>query len=505
VIERGGTFALVCTYPLQNVILNPSAFRVLSALDGVTPLNALMEPIEPYLVDWLESLVTQGCLSARYHASVRGAPATVEVIIPVFENAAGLKRCFEALARLDYPRRCLGITVVDDGSAKPAEPELRSLVNELAEQLPPVRWLRLGVNRGPADARNAALEAQGGTPSDLMAFLDSDCAPSACWLLDLTAALEDPTLAAVGGQVAGLNRKGWLARYEDQCASLNLGPAGGPAGAPQDRIPYLPTCNLLVRRSAIAAVGGFAPGLRLGEDVDLIWRMQARGLRAFYLPAGRVEHAYRDRLRAFLERKAAYAGSEVRLRLRHPRRFAQVSRIQPGGRGRGGNPSSSRPNLAPDAAAGLVACGILAGSAAVGVGAALLLLLGETIGHVVTQARAILQTGGNAVAPGALVRRLSAHLLVRSRSMARHGAIAALPLLSVCVVAPALLVEGLAIWAMAALGEYLARRPRLSLPVFLYGYTLDVLAYISGWWKVRIQCCAEWLRAQAMTVRVRLS
>ena len=40
---------------------------------------------------------------------------------------------------------------------------------------------------------------------------------------------------------------------------------------------YVPTCNLLVRRDAYLAAGGMREDLRFGEDVDLCWRLRARG------------------------------------------------------------------------------------------------------------------------------------------------------------------------------------------------------------------------------------
>ncbi len=40
---------------------------------------------------------------------------------------------------------------------------------------------------------------------------------------------------------------------------------------------YVPTCNLLVRRSTYEAAGGLREDLRVGEDVDLCWRLRATG------------------------------------------------------------------------------------------------------------------------------------------------------------------------------------------------------------------------------------
>ena len=59
---------------------------------------------------------------------------------------------------------------------------------------------------------------------------------------------------------------------------------------PTAAVSYLPTCNLLVRRKALLAQGGFDIRLRVGEDVDFIWRTLRSGGRAHYVPTGCVVH-----------------------------------------------------------------------------------------------------------------------------------------------------------------------------------------------------------------------
>ncbi len=557
----GEPFALQCAYPLQRIEVNESAFRLLSALDGATPLHALVAPgapVAPALGAFLESLVTRGCLTARYRAvpafpfgqrparPAAGMPAqpaapSIEVVIPVLDNAAGLARCLAALAALDYPRRRWSVTIVDDGSAQPVEPR----VGPLPAGLPLLRWIRLPANVGPASARNAALFARGGgTPSALVAFTDSDCVPGVRWLTSLAAAFDEPVpeeplpdepapdapaagepvqeppgLAAVGGQVRGLSGRGWLAQYEDACASLNLGRAGGPVGAAGDRLSYLPTCNLIARRAALESVGGFTPGLRLGEDVDLMWRMRVRGWDAFYLPGDNepaggvatqggavpvantvppectvplenpeytvplentvplgitvlpdntVRHEYRDRLVPFLRRKAAYARSEAWLRRRHPAHFA------------------GRAPRIPQLALAVTGAGCLAGGGnwVAGLAAAGALLVAEGAWHGWRRREAARGWPfGSAVA--ALARRAAAGVLADCRTLVRQHAVLGLPLLALSPGRPAWPLWLAAILLGAAWGEGLARRPGLPLPVFCAGYTLDVLGYSAGRWLSR--------------------
>ena len=55
---------------------------------------------------------------------------------------------------------------------------------------------------------------------------------------------------------------------------------GGPTHVLlDDRIAeHVPGCNMAFRRDALAAIGGFNPVyLRAGDDVDICWRLQAKG------------------------------------------------------------------------------------------------------------------------------------------------------------------------------------------------------------------------------------
>ena len=121
----------------------------------------------------------------------------------------------------------------------------------------------------------------------------------------------------VGGAVVPADEDDSLQRYEAVRSPLYQGPE--PAAVePRARISYLASCNMLVRRDVFLAVGGFAPELTSGEDVDLVWRLAERGLRVRYLPKGRIRHDHRDRLVPFLCRRAFYASSEATLLRRHP-------------------------------------------------------------------------------------------------------------------------------------------------------------------------------------------
>lgn len=226
-------------------------------------------------------------------------PPSVTVVIPVRDRSAGLDRCLSALGAR-YP-----VIVVDDGSLDAAA------VARLCDSRG-ARLLRRPVPGGPAAARNDGL-AVVSTP--LVAFTDSDCVAGPGWIAALAAHFADPMVGAAAPRVRPAASDGASGRYLQARAPADLGPREARV-VPLTRVSYVPTAALLVRCSAIPA--GFDPGLRFGEDVDLVWRMIGAGWRVRYDPAEEVRHVEPERFRDALARRFRYGTSAAPLARRHP-------------------------------------------------------------------------------------------------------------------------------------------------------------------------------------------
>src|SRR5690606_32229620 len=95
----------------------------------------------------------------------------------------------------------------------------------------------------------------------------------------------------VRGTVTGPGPGSLLERFEARRGGLDLGPHARRV-APGGQIGYVPSAALLVRRAALPDPP-FEPGLRVGEDVDLVWRLVDAGWSVRYLPAAEVHHEVR--------------------------------------------------------------------------------------------------------------------------------------------------------------------------------------------------------------------
>lgn len=173
------------------------------------------------------------------------------------------------------------------------------------------RIVRATAERSSYHARNVGARV---TVGEWILFIDADCVPRP----DLLEAYFDVPVAddcaLVGGQIAGdESQRPLIARYSrarnylSQTEGLH-GKAGSAAA----------TANLLVRRAAFEAVGGFAEGIRSGGDVDLCWRLVAAGWRLEYRPGAVVVHRHRETLFGFLAQVARYGAGARWLDGRYP-------------------------------------------------------------------------------------------------------------------------------------------------------------------------------------------
>ena len=222
--------------------------------------------------------------------------AELTVVLPVHGRADQLDRALAALK----PLRCL---VVDDASPVPLNPA--------------AEVIRLEENVGPAGARNAGL-AKVSTP--YVAFVDCDVTVCADTLLRLGRHFADPRVALVAPRIVGRarsERPRWFERYDEAASSLGLGGTGCSV-RPGAAVAWLPSACLVGRTDRLVReMGGFDATMRVGEDVDLVWRLVDAGETVRYDPSEVAHHDARATLRGWLGRKYVYGTGGAPLAARH--------------------------------------------------------------------------------------------------------------------------------------------------------------------------------------------
>ena len=306
VVEAHSGPALLAWNPLRLVTVNAALAKLLRGAGDIVPRS-------PAAARAVDALHRRGMLVREPQSEPANGPLPfVSVIIPVKDRAEELRRCLASVQRVEYPKEALEVLVVDDGSSDDGPAVARSLGACVVSSG--------GRGLGPAAARNRGASAARG---EILAFLDSDCVASERWLLEIVGAFRDPGVAAVGGRVDGMRTSSALDRYEAEMSSLSLGARGRCAQLGSDTF-YLPSCNLLVRRSAFMDVGGFREELHVAEDVDLSWRLRDQGFTIAYVPRGGILHEHRNRLGPFLRRRFDYGTSEGVLGVLHPERRKRI-------------------------------------------------------------------------------------------------------------------------------------------------------------------------------------
>jgi hypothetical protein len=89
---------------------------------------------------------------------------------------------------------------------------------------------------------------------------------------------------------------------------------------PWSKVGWLPSACLVVRAVDLEA-GAFDEGRRVGEDVDLVWRLAGR---VRYEPRSVVTHGTRSSWAAWLRQRQGYGRSAALLDARHPGVLAPV-------------------------------------------------------------------------------------------------------------------------------------------------------------------------------------
>ena len=264
--------------------------------------------IQPGQERFARTLINQGMLHPIYESRVD--VEQIDVVIPVHNDISRVSRLLTLL-------RDFHVTIVDDASSNPAL--LAEIVSTFGQSL-----VRLEENVGPGGARNAGLRS---TSRPFVWFIDDDVIVSDA--LNVAARLfcqfNDPMVSCVAPRVRGSGGHSLRDKFELRFSPLDMGARpqivvpGGPVG-------YLPSACMMVRRSAVGA--GFDPTLRIGEDVDLVWRLHDQGWLVRYLADVVVTHRARTSWSAWWHQRVQYGVSSSELAKRHPGRLAPL-RVDP--------------------------------------------------------------------------------------------------------------------------------------------------------------------------------
>lgn len=204
----------------------------------------------------------------------------LSVIVPVKNGRNVLPRMLDMLSKSALPRELWELIVVDDGSSDDS-PAIASGYADLVIRLP-------GRSRGPGYARNRGVERARG---ECIVFLDADCLvrPDTLGRIAATMSSRSDVDAVFGAYCDEPDAAGLVSQYRNLLHHYTHDQEPGEAQS------FWAGCGC-IRRSALISVGMYdewrfsRPQI---EDVELGYRMTARGYRIVLQPEIQVTHLKR--------------------------------------------------------------------------------------------------------------------------------------------------------------------------------------------------------------------
>lgn len=179
----------------------------------------------------------------------------VSIIIPTYNEEEHLPACLDSIFSINYPKEDIEVIVIDNGSTDQTREIAKSYgVRVLRDDSMNVSGLR---NFGASQSKG-----------DILAFVDADCIVSKEWLRNASRYFDNMDVAVWGAPATLPKESTWvqqtwyLVRQKEKQVQ---------------KVDWLETMNLFVRKEQFMAIGGFIATLVTCEDVDFCYRLRKHG------------------------------------------------------------------------------------------------------------------------------------------------------------------------------------------------------------------------------------
>jgi len=220
----------------------------------------------------------------------------VSIIVASYNSADTIQECLQSLLAQDYPKDHIEILVMDGVS--------KDNTVQIAEQLG-IKVISINFN-APAAYNYAQKIVQ----HSILGFVDSDAKVEPEWLKKLVRYIDEPAVAGVSGSIETWNQTNPWAKsigYELKNRYQRIGKYTN----------RIATMNLLLKRSVLEEVGGWAENLPSQYDTDFGYRIAEQGYKITYEPNAVCYHYNRPTLKAFYRQQLQYGKNTLKLYLKH--------------------------------------------------------------------------------------------------------------------------------------------------------------------------------------------
>lgn len=284
--------------PKGNSLIAGSPLSYFKVSDKGTEILRLIEGND-LLPDGHESLTSRLVATGAAHPlwHMPADVADITVVIPVYLRES---RDLDRLVHLVQSLSGLSVIVIDDCSPEPFS-------------ITGAKVIRLDSNQGPGAARNTGLAH---VTTTFVAFVDDDVQISSDCIRQLAAQMNDERVALVAPRVVSSENGRLTGDYEVHHSPLDLG-KHPTLIRPFSRVPYVPAAAFVCRTEIVRSINGFTVTLRMGEDVDFVWRLSDAGHICRYEPTLTCTHETRMTVRELISQRFRYGTSAANLSTAH--------------------------------------------------------------------------------------------------------------------------------------------------------------------------------------------
>ncbi|MBU2100282.1 glycosyltransferase [Candidatus Micrarchaeota archaeon] len=215
----------------------------------------------------------------------------ISVIIPAFNSEKTISKTIQSILNQEVKKE-FELIIVDDTSTDNTLTEIKKFKN--------IVLIQQEKNKGPAAARNlGAKKAKGET----IIFTDSDCIPEKNWLEEMIKPFENPKVVGVQGSYK-TKQKSLTARFiqleiEDRYDLMQK------EMKKKGLIDFIGSYSAAYRKKEFMEFNGFNEKFPTasGEDPELSYRMEKKGLKLVFNPNATVFHSHPESFLQYIKTK----------------------------------------------------------------------------------------------------------------------------------------------------------------------------------------------------------
>jgi glycosyltransferase AglI len=237
--------------------------------------------------------------------------AFLSVIVPVYNDASGLRTTVLSLLRQTYSQDCYEIIIVDNASSD----ETAAVAVELAAANGDRVKAVVESTRGSYAARNEGIRLASG---EILCFVDANVSAEPVFLSEVAACFADDEVHYLGCRIA--------LHTESQTVSAAYDLLRGSVQRDYlDRSHFAVTAGMCVRREVISSIGSFDARLESNGDKEFGHRLHAAGFRQQYASHIVLRHPARETFSALAAKAARLGRGIAQLEHFYPNRYRNAA------------------------------------------------------------------------------------------------------------------------------------------------------------------------------------